>query len=58
MEFLRRTGLSSELSRDEFILRLSGRLSQEVCDLRCGLFDNAVVKGLADMGDSLHGLPV
>lgn len=53
MEFLWRLGLSSELSRDEFVLKLSGMSSPEVCDLRCVLFNYAVVKGLANMGATL-----
>ena len=52
MESFWRLGLSGELSRCEFIRKLRGRLSQEVCELGDEI-NKAVGKDLAKDGDKL-----
>ena len=45
--------MSGELSRGEFIRKLNGRSSQEVCELRDEIFNEVVGKDLAKDGDKL-----
>ena len=54
MESLPHFGVTSELSKEEFVRKLSRVTdSSIIADLRSSLFLNAVSEGLADSGDSL-----